>query len=593
MWNRNIPRNHFWIDNFPNLEASAEGQVMALSWGTIKNFSPVLRDTVNLEYQYNDGPVQGIDKVTAEGVELVEGVDYEDQEDGTILFGGTPLLFCETDYFLVIESDYPINGDAYFQIGTTDPWGVETRDSSPDTGIVYLKWWYADDADVWTRSMPWPGGGSHSMNFYIRGATEVGGSSNFWLTFPSAERSDYQASLKPTSYSKAVLRDVVAHTKIAQKFHTGHAGKGPWYINKVKVDFQRYTDHSVYLPEDRHTKVYFMSVKESDGSPDEIIGIKSNTMPLGKTAGGTAVFAQKGAPSDLRIDFRGRAASGILIDTVSEFIKDAYVNILKGKLADLGDLTELETLPQKLAISLEEETPFGSVIDKLEAGQSFKMVPNLDGSFKFKVFSGGEPPGIVELFDEDIQEFKSSRKITGCVFGRVRVGYDKDLGLGEFKFAKSESDIASLVYKNEETLLFETFLSCSSDAQVLAITRGTCVEAPSRIITFKISGAKGYELTPGDKIKIHRTHADYSGGTMNGVLFRVVSISPTLSNDTLSIVAQLDTQTYGQLTSVIRVREHLYLMSGTIGSITIENWEHTLSVVDVVAMADTPLGEVL
>jgi len=534
MWNRNIPRNHFWTANYPNLDPNAEGQVMALSWGTIKNLVPVCRDTVALVYQFNDGAVKAIDKVVADGVELEGGgIGYTDQGDGSIILGGTPKLEPDTDYFLVIESDYPINGDAYNIIACSDPWGAETYDTHPESGVIYLGWWEQDELGVWTDA-----GGTKSINLYIRGSATVGGPSNRWLTFPMDD-----FSLKEQTYT-VELRDTVAHTRIAQKFHTKASWSTVCYVNKVKLEMKKHSDHGNYLPDTRITKVYFMSVSGVDGSPDAQIGIKSDPMPFRVHTGGTAVFPQKGAPSEIRVDFRGRTKAGdVLIETVADFVSDAYVNVLKGKLADLGDLTDLQTLPQVLAIPLEEEIAFGSLIDKLTAGQNFQMVSNLDGTFKFKVFVAGEPAGVLELFDEDMHEFKSYRKSSGCVFGRVRVGYDKDLTLGEFKFAEALSDIAPLVYKNEETLLFETYLSSAVDAQALAVARLTYVEASARIISFFLSGAKGYDLTPGDKIKVYRTRADYAGGSLNGILFRVLSISPALSSDTLSVVAQLDSQT--------------------------------------------------
>jgi len=546
MWNKNLPRNHFLKSNFAHLEASAEGQPMALNWGVIKNFTPVCRDTVALEYQFNDGAVDRIDKVTADGKVLVVDVDYTDLGDGAIRWGTdppgtselTPSLYRDIEYFLVIESDYPI-GANYLGFGQ----------SGGEGGYANGKQWYMDENNVWTE-FSLVGRNTTDMILDIRGNETImpdfQGGESLRIKYPASED-----NWKPWNEGFK-LRDENAHTKIAQSFKITDAG-GPWYAVVVwcRVDKTR------YLVGSGTTRAYFTS--SVGGLPGIRIGAKSRQMWLTQHVEAGFFFDQRegrpgetpetATPPNILVDFRGRKyavppATPIFIGTVGKIIPDAYVNILKGELADLGDLTDLETLPQTLAIPLESEISFGSLVDKLEAGQQFKMVWNLDGKFTLKVFTDDEPIDVLKLFDEDMMEFKSFRKLTGCVFGKVRVGYDMDLALGEYKFAEAKSDIASLIYRCEETLLFETFLDVASDAQTLANVRMGQVEFPAHIISFNLSGGKGSDKIPGDKIKVYRTHADYTGGTMPGVLFRIISIAPNFSNDTVAVTAQLDTQTY-------------------------------------------------
>lgn len=522
MWNKNLPRNHFFKADYPNLEDGAEGQVKPLSWGTIKNFVPVCTDIVALNYMFNDGDVEAIDKVVADNIELEASVSYTDLGGGEISLGGTPLLSADTDYFIVLESDYAVSAVNYLNFGQ----------SSYGGGYAAGEQWYMDGSGVWTEQSAT----GKDLIFSIRGSSSLEGKTNLWLQYPSADA----LSWSPWN-AKFKLRDDAARTKIAQRFHTKTTG-GPWYIRKCTV-YVRKTGTPVST---RTTRLSFMT--SVGGEPGVQVGVKSDRMETDLKTRNIAKFPQRGAPSDVRIDFQGRKyatppGAAVFVNTVGKIVPDIYVNVLKGTLSDLGDLTDLEAFPQTLAVSAEEEVSFGSMMDKFEAGQQFKMVPTADGGFTFKAFAALPDTGL-ELFDEDMHEFRCIRRISGHVFGKVRVGYNVNLATSEYKFAEAVSEVAELVYRNEETLLVETFLDVASDAQALAEARKLQVQTPAFLISFKLGGGKGTNLLPGDKIKVYREHADYTGGSLSGVLFRIVSITPAFSDDTCEVMAQLDTQTY-------------------------------------------------
>ena len=61
---------------------------------------------------------------------------------------------------------------------------------------------------------------------------------------------------------------------------------------------------------------------------------------------------------------------------------------------------------------------------------------------------------------------------------------------------------------------------------------------------FELGGGAGFDLQVGDKIKLTRARACYTGGSLIGILFYVLSIKKKKSTKTVEISAILDTQMY-------------------------------------------------
>ena len=195
---------------------------------------------------------------------------------------------------------------------------------------------------------------------------------------------------------------------------------------------------------------------------------------------------------------------------------------------------------QVLGVYLNREITFGQFVEKLEGGQLFKFLPKLDGTYTFVVYAAGA--ATLYLYDENYLSFSSYRDLS-AVRRTIKVKFNENPSKQIFNFTEDSSDIAKWLYKNEESLEVATYLYTLANAVTLRNNYKTLLEYPPRIIEFEMQGL-GFDLIPTDKMNITRTRGDNTGGTFDGVLFRVLEVTKRMGNNTTKIKAQLDTQTY-------------------------------------------------
>jgi hypothetical protein len=226
-------------------------------------------------------------------------------------------------------------------------------------------------------------------------------------------------------------------------------------------------------------------------------------------------------------------------------LEDLVVTRL-GKSAAILDATTLANFKakrtQEIAAYIDRDITFGEIVGKLESSLLFKLIPLHDGTYAPIVYEAGEGAA-PHLRDEHFLSFSMKRNFS-AVRSIVKIKYDENPGNNEFKVKEADSNVARFVYGTEETLEVETYLASSADAASLADDYLGMYEAPPLEITFEGRGY-GLNLIPGrDKVKITRTNAAYAGGTLSGVLFRIVKITKKPASASTEIVAILDTQTY-------------------------------------------------
>jgi len=195
---------------------------------------------------------------------------------------------------------------------------------------------------------------------------------------------------------------------------------------------------------------------------------------------------------------------------------------------------------ENLAAYIDSERKFQAFVEKLEAGQLFKFLPKLDGTYTVTFYTAGIAD--ISLSDEDFISFKSYRDLS-AVYKTIKVKYNENPTDQTFDVAEASSAIAEHIYKNHETLEVETYLVSSANAATLAAAYIALLEYPQRYIEFEVDGY-GWDLIPTKKVSITRTRGDNTSGTFSSVLFRILSIRKSLSRSTTKMKAVLDTQTY-------------------------------------------------
>lgn len=509
-----IPKNKYWLADYPNLEDGAEGSVIPEMWGHVDNITPICIDTSAHTYKIANRALISFDNIyaTYEVGELscrrtlISGVDYtEDLADAEFTLASTPYLNASTTYYFVLTGTYAINGAAYV--------------SFAKRGAVYAggQRFDIDGASAWT-------GIADDIQFQIIGKEAIDGKEKIFVNNGS--------TWSGWSYA-ARLRDAAGRTRLAQSFTTGSKS---FYLTKVKL-WAKKTGNP--------TGDVTMKILSAYNPAEVQVGVQSSRMNSDdtsdwKTGKALAEFPIRGNPSGLLVE------ASAAPNTVADIITDCYTNVLGGSSADLetADFAALDAVKTEiLGIYLDEEMTFNEFIEKLEVGQTFKFLPTLGGKYTVKYYVAGEPAGTPHFRDEDFITFKCTRD-WDAVYQTVKVKYYENPTAQVWEVEEDSSGIAYLLYKNTQTLTVETWLTEGPDAAALATTYLGLVEEPQKIIEFEIPGGYGFDMIPTQKVKITRTRGDDTGGTFNGVLFRVLKLQKNIAQGTTTITAVLDTQSY-------------------------------------------------
>lgn len=107
MMKSTIPKTRFTTAVYANLDPAAEGMVIPLPYGVIKNIKPICINTSTGTWKLADRAIHAITAIREAGVTLDPGSEYtEDLALAEFTIGTTPVLAGNTTYFFVLESDY-------------------------------------------------------------------------------------------------------------------------------------------------------------------------------------------------------------------------------------------------------------------------------------------------------------------------------------------------------------------------------------------------------------------------------------------------------------------------------------------------------
>lgn len=524
-----IPRYKFWKSapagetSYPNLEDGAEGKPIPEAYGVLKNITPICVDTLNGLYKIARREIKAIDAVRDSKTTLVSGVDFTpDLATGEFTLLTTPkvgtLAGGETYYFIV-ESDIAIDGVNFLRF-------------SKDTHGHYGSYWYEiDGAGAWTEQP------NENFEFALYGKTELSGS----------ERKLIDAG-NWTGWNKTIhLRETTANTRVAQKF-VMPAG-GPYYLSKIKL---YNADTSGSPSASRVTRIQIVSAY----SPSEaVVGMKTDRLEDGVPNVAKWVM-REGGSSEIRCDIQGYVnGDDSLMENVADVLQDIYTNILGGSSAGINatDLAALKAArTQDVARYMTEEREFQAALEIFEAGHLFKFLPSLAGDFAVRCLASGEPAGTPHLKAAHIANF-SMRRIWTNVFQVAKVKYYQDPSTGDWLVAEEKSAIAQYLYNRQDSIEIETALKDQADGVQLAkdylgtdsgSSRKVNLQYPTRLAEFDVLAGYGFNLIPTMKVKLTLPRADYPGGALNGVLFRLLEVLKDRENGSSHIVATLDSLTY-------------------------------------------------
>lgn len=513
MLNSKILKTRFWTTNYPNLDSSLEGVAIPIAWGKITGAPAFCIDTQAFKFKLIETQGRGIksiDKIVG-GIEtLTEGIDYEtDLINAEFTIFGTPKLQGNTTYYFVIESDYTIDGTNYLRFAQ------KPYDFYSDGQLFYI-----DDQGNWSGQLA-------DLFFKIYARDSIGGEEFELVNNFDVDWEGWNMEAK--------LRDVAAHTRLAQSFLTP-AG-GPFYLSRIilAVGIEGNPSSS------RTTRMSILSSYQ----PETQVGAKSYRLENQQPSWGDAPFAfpQRAEVNNLSVDFQSYEENDQLIENVADIIKDCYINVMGGSEAglDLDSLNDLKTArPEALSIYIKDEITFREFIDKLEIGQRFKFLAGLNQKFlvSYAKPSSEWPADTIHFRDEDFIEgsFKC-RKLWKAVYHKIKLKYSEDPISNEWLIKEIIENLTKYAYRNEKTLTVETYFSNSTDAQSYAETYGSSLCQPPLIIEFESMAAKGFNLIPWQGIYVTRQRALSIEGKFEKKAFRILSIQKNPLSGIISITA--------------------------------------------------------
>ena len=523
-----IPRFKCWKSapagetSYPNLQDDADGVVsIPEAYGVLKNVTPICIDTTIFKFKFSRRGLHAIDAIRNAGVTLVLGTDYTvDLANGEFTLSSTPYLAANTLYYFVLEATWPIDGTNYLAFKKCETAGYAG-------GQAFT----IDGAGVWT---PDP---TVDLLFRVRGRAT--------LASQDITRVDTTPYLRGAAFP---LRNVAGRTRIAQSFMTGAS---PFYLTHLQFWTTKKGN-----PPASNIRATILSAY----NPAEVqVGVKSSQVAVDTDLtwwSFKAYFPLQSDVSNLVGDIQGlENLDTSLMENVADVLKDIYINIIGGTAAGINaaDLATLKAARiQDVALYLADEAEFDQTKQILEAGHLFKFLPSLAGDFAVRCLTSGEPAGTPHLKAQHVKNF-TMRRIWSNVFHVTKIKYYQDSTTGDWLMAEAKSDIARYLYNRQESIEIETALKDAADAVQAAkdylgtdpgSTRKVNLQYPTRVAEFDVLAGYGFDLIPTMKVKLTLPRADYAGGVLNGILFRILEVHKNGEDRSSHLVTLLDSLTY-------------------------------------------------
>lgn len=496
-----IPRRRYGTTDYPNLDPDATGRVIPVGYGTLAGIPATEIDTTTDRFKILDQAISELTAIrSATKSPLVKDLDYTEYLSLAEFVLLKPVYLVPTNtYYVAIDADYPESGTNYVSL--------QRNSNNYADGTSYT----IDSSEAWTPDVD-----DYDLLFTVYGKQSASASE------------EVIASNSISDVADVGLKDAEARTRIGFSFMPSVTA----YVTRVVVYI---TKHGTTTGYGLRATLYSDTAGTQLDQDGTRVLISSGVTSLNLTR------PERNSDEDLECDVK---APGTTMDQVADIVEDVVTTVL-GKSAALLDATELANLAtdrtEDLRVYLTDQVEFRDFLAKLEAGQLWKFVPMPGDASLYGTFppETGEPANLLTLRDHDFLSFRMEYDV-GDLKQKQVVFYGQDPADPEtYPSVETSSDVAKFFYMNEESQTTETYLEDKTDAETLRATMLSRYEVPVIKAIFEIH-AKGVELIPWrDKVKLYRTRAPYTGGTLNGVLFRIVKIIKKPATNIVEITAAI------------------------------------------------------
>ena len=499
-----LPRRRYAVGDYAHIDPDAIGKIIPIGYGTLTDIVPVEIDTTVNRYKILDQAVAEITQIRSQAGAvwpsservLVKDLDYTEYLSLAEFVLLKPAYVAGTTWFS-IESDYAQSGTNYIEL------------SRNVAAYAYGTSYEIDSGNTWQADVD-----DYDLLFVVYGKTSS-----------SATEAVVATNTTPDATPKIGLKDAEPRTKIGQSF----IPTVNCFITRITVYVTR---HGTLTGKNIRATLYSDAGSTTIGPAGTWVSIGTGPSTLNPT------FSERNEDVTLECDVK---APGTELAKVATILPDVITNVM-GRASSRLDAAELANLStdrdQVLKIFLKETMTFGDFIAKLESGQLWKLVPLQDGNYGTIVYETGAPANTLTVRDEDFLSFKMNYD-SSQLKQAVTVFYDQNATSGDYLAVQVTSQVAKFFYLNESELTVETFLKTLADADQLADDYVARYEVPIITAIFEIH-AKGIELLPGrDKVKLYRTRAPYTGGTLNGILMRIISLTKKPEDNVVAITAAI------------------------------------------------------
>ncbi len=496
-----LPRRRFGTTDYPNLDPDATGRVIPVGYGTLVGIPATEIDTTTDRFKILDQAISELTAIrSATKSPLVKDLDYTEALSTAEFTLLKPVYLVPTStYYVAIDADYPESGTNYVSL--------QRNSNNYADGTSYT----IDSSEAWTPDVD-----DYDLLFTVYGKQSASAAEEVIATNTTSDVADVG------------LKDAEARTRIGFSFMPSVTA----YMTRVVVYI---TKHGTTTGYGLRATLYSDTAGTQLDQDGNRVLISSGVSSLNLTR------PERNSDEVLECDVK---APGTEMNQAADILEDVIATVL-GKSAAILDATELANLAthktEVLRVFLSDQIEFRDFLAKLEAGQLWKFVPLPGDSplYGTVVPETGEPANLLTLRDHDFLSFRMEYDVKNLKQKQI-VFYGQDPADAEdYPSVEVSSDVAKFFYMNEESQSTETFLSAKAAAETRAAAGLARYEVPIIRAIFEVH-AKGVELVPWrDKVKLYRTRAPYTGGTLNGVLFRIVKLIKKPATGVVEITAEI------------------------------------------------------
>jgi len=179
--------------------------------------------------------------------------------------------------------------------------------------------------------------------------------------------------------------------------------------------------------------------------------------------------------------------------------------------------------PEELAIYLGSTISTKDIFDGLEWSNAANIIVNADGVVFYRVNIETITGTVPIVDDKEIQQYGEDRAVAD-VYQTIRIKYDQDPTTGNYRAAESTDDSVVIRLGRPDTKEFNTFIKNPVDAKTRADGFLVLANKEPRKASMNLLGGRFIRFDVGDKIQVDKSTGVGVDGSIDNVIFRIVSI---------------------------------------------------------------------